>query len=74
MLASYIGFVMTAVRRGWAYMRRVDAAGIAGTAVAVAVCSQAVLMLFDPHLTYRGASDALFLILEGPNYPGGCGR
>ena len=63
LLASYLGFVITAVRRGWAYMRRVDAAGIAGTAVAVAVCSQAVLMLFDPHLTYRGASDALFLIL-----------
>jgi hypothetical protein len=55
--------------------RRVDSAGIAGTAVAVAMCSQVVLMLFDPHLTYRGAGDAIFMVLAlvrvlpGPQKP-----
>jgi putative peptidoglycan lipid II flippase len=63
LLASYLGFVATVVQKGWAYMHRADAAGIAGTAVAVTMCSQVVLMLFDPHLTYRGSGDALFMIL-----------
>jgi hypothetical protein len=44
-------------------VRRADATGIAATAVAAAVCSQVVLMSFDPHLTFRGSSDALFLLL-----------
>jgi hypothetical protein len=63
LLASYIAFAGAVIRKGWAYARRADAAGIAGTAVAVAMCSQVVLMAFDPHLTYRGSGDALFLLL-----------
>jgi hypothetical protein len=51
------------VKRGWAYTRRTDSAGIAATAATVAICAQVVLMLFDPHLTYRGSGDALFMIL-----------
>jgi hypothetical protein len=51
------------VRKGWRFVRRAGAAGIAATAVTVAMCSQTVLMIFDPHLTYRGSGDAFFLIL-----------
>ena len=63
LLASYIAFVGAVLRKGWIYMRRADTAGIAATAVTVAMCAQVVLMVFDPHLTYRGSGDALFLIL-----------
>ena len=63
LLASYIAFVGAVLRKGWIYMRRADTAGIAATAVTVAICAQVVLMVFDPHLTYRGSGDALFLIL-----------
>ena len=77
LLASYFLFAGTVIQKGWAYMRRIDAAGIAGTAVAVAMCSQLILMVFDPHLTYRGSGDALFMILAlvrvlpGRRTPGG---
>ena len=63
LLASYFAFAGTVLRKGWAYARRADAAGVAATAVAAAICAQIVLMTFDPHLTYRGSGDALFLIL-----------
>ena len=62
-LASYIAFAGAVIRKGWAYARRADAAGIAATAVTAAMCSQVVLMLFDPHLTFRGSGDAFFLLL-----------
>ena len=63
LVASYIAFVGAVLRKCWTYIQRADTAGIAATAVTVAVCAQVVLMLFDPHLTYRGSGDALFLIL-----------
>jgi putative peptidoglycan lipid II flippase len=63
LLASYIGFAVAVLRKGWAYVRRADAAGVAATAVTAAMCSQVVLMAFDPHLTFRGSGDALFLLL-----------
>lgn len=63
LLASYLAFVGTAVKKGWAHARRADVAGIAATAVVTAVCAQVALMLFDPHLTYRGSGDALFFVL-----------
>ena len=63
LLASYIAFAGAVLRRSWAYVRRADATGIVATAVAAAMCSQVVLMSFDPHLTFRGSSDAFFLLL-----------
>jgi len=63
LLASYIAFVWATVSKGFSYARRVDAAGIVGFAVTTAIVSQAVLMILDPHLTYRGSGDAIFLIL-----------
>jgi hypothetical protein len=63
LLASYLGFAAVAIRRGWRYMRRADTAGVAATAVTVVVCAQLVLMAFDPHLTYRGSGDAVFMML-----------
>ena len=63
LLASYIAFAGAVIRKGLAYARRADAAGVAATAVTAAMCSQVVLMALDPHLTLRGSGDALFLLL-----------
>ena len=63
LLASYFAFAGAVLRKSWAYVRRADATGIVATAVAAAMCSQVVLMSFDPHLTFRGSSDAFFLLL-----------
>ena len=63
LLVSYFAFAGAVLRRGWAFARRADPAGVAATAVAAAMCSQVVLMTFDPHLTYRGSGDELFLLL-----------
>lgn len=63
LLASYFWLIGVVIKKGWAYSRRADSAGIAATAAIVAACAQLVLMLFDPHLTYRGSGDAFFMIL-----------
>jgi putative peptidoglycan lipid II flippase len=63
LLASYIAFVCAAVGKGARLARRADAAGIVGFAVAVAIVSQTVMMVTDPHLTYRGSGDAIFMTL-----------
>jgi hypothetical protein len=63
LLASYLAFATGVIKKCLAYARRADATGIAATAVAAAMCSQVVLMVLDPHLTYRGSGDALFLLL-----------
>jgi len=63
LLGSYLVFAVACIRKGWAFARRADTAGVAGTAVAAVMCSQVVLMLFDPHLTYRGSADLLFMLL-----------
>ena len=63
LVASYIAFAAAVIQKSWGYAKRADPAGIAATAVAAAMCSQVVLMLFDPHLTFRGSGDALFLLL-----------
>jgi len=63
LLASYLAFAGAVIKRSLAFARRADATGIAATAVAAAMCSQVLLMVFDPHLTFRGSGDALFLLL-----------
>jgi hypothetical protein len=63
LLASYIAFVTAVLKKCWRYAQRADPAGVVATALAAATCSQAVLMVFDPHLTYRGSGDIFFLLL-----------
>ena len=64
LLASFLFFTYVTVKRGWraAWGGR-DARSVAGTAVFVAVIVIAVLMIFDPHLTYRGSADNFFFLL-----------
>lgn len=63
LLISYWVFVIAAVRRDWRLAQRPDTFGSAATAALVGVVVVTVLMLFDPHITYRGAADLLFSLL-----------
>ncbi len=76
LLASFVFFVQATAKRGWDAARNSPgAASVAGTATFVAVIVTTVLMIFDPHLTYRGSADALFglIALAAPRRarPGG---
>jgi hypothetical protein len=66
-LPLFLGFLyltVVATAHGWTVARsRGDAVGAAGTAAFVAFAVIAVLMLFDPHLTYRGSGDEAFALL-----------
>jgi hypothetical protein len=64
LLASYLFFMYAAARRGWRAARgESDGRRTAGIAVFAAVFVIAVLMAFDPHLTYRGSADMFFCLL-----------
>jgi murein biosynthesis integral membrane protein MurJ len=71
LLASFVFFACVAAKRGWlAAWGRGDARSVAGVALFVAVIVIAVLMVFDPHLTYRGSGDEFFALiaLAAPRY------
>jgi hypothetical protein len=64
LLGSFVFFVAAAAKRGWQAARsNLGAVSIAGTAAFVAVLVVTVMMIFDPHLTYRGSADAMFILL-----------
>jgi hypothetical protein len=64
LFASFVFFVVVTAKRGWeAAHRYTGAAGVAGIALFVAIIVTTVLMLFDPHLTYRGAADVMFALI-----------
>jgi hypothetical protein len=64
LLASFVFFVVATAKRGWEVAHRTSGArSVAGIATFVAVIVTTVLMLFDPHLTYRGSADVMFALI-----------
>jgi hypothetical protein len=64
LLAAFGYFVYAALRSSWYEARyRREAPSVAALAVFVAVTVMSVLMIFDPHLTYRGAAEEMFALL-----------
>lgn len=64
LLASFFYFLWAGGRDALIVLRtRVDALGAAALAVVVGLSVDGVLMILDPHLTYRGAADLLFALL-----------
>jgi hypothetical protein len=64
LLGSFVFFVVATAKRAWqAAHRNSGAASVAGTAAFVAIIVTTVLMTFDPHLTYRGSADLLFVLI-----------
>jgi hypothetical protein len=65
LLAAYVFFIWVALRSSWRSSRShvgLDMHGVVGTALFAVVAADIVLMIFDPHLTYRGAADAMFIL------------
>ncbi|MEA2486330.1 MAG: hypothetical protein QOD46_1441 [Actinomycetota bacterium] len=63
-LISYLYFVWNGVRvMNQAARRHQDAIGAAATAAVVGLVVVGILMIMDPHLTYRGSADLLFSLL-----------
>jgi hypothetical protein len=63
LLAAFIVFVVVTARWSLALARRPGFQGVAATGVFIGVVVIAVLMLFDPHITYRGSADLFFMLL-----------
>jgi len=63
LFATFVLFVVVSVRQSWRVAQRPDAFGTAATGALIGVVVVAVLMLFDPHITYRGSADLLFSLL-----------
>ncbi|MGO4342621.1 hypothetical protein [Pedococcus sp. 2YAF34] len=72
LLFAFAWFVRASVRHSFQLARwRPDAVGAAALGYLVGIVVMAVLMLFDPHLTYRGAGDALFILAALARWPAG---
>jgi hypothetical protein len=64
LLAAFLYFLWKTLRFTMLMGRTADnAAGVAALAVATGLWVIAVLMILDPHLTYRGSADLLFALL-----------
>jgi hypothetical protein len=63
LIGSYFWFVWVAMRRAWALAHVPDIVGVAALGIFATLASQLFVMWFDPHLTYRGSSDALFALM-----------
>lgn len=64
LLASFLYFLRAGGREAMAVVRtRTDAFGAAALAVVTGLSVVGVLMIIDPHLTYRGSADLLFALL-----------
>lgn len=64
LLASFLFFVWATARTSWqAANGNSGARSVAGIAVFAALAVITVLMVFDPHLTYRGSADVFFFLI-----------
>jgi len=64
LLLSFLYFVYVSAKSGWSTARTgTGGRSVAGGAVFVAVIVIAVLMVLDPHLTYRGSADEFFVLI-----------
>ena len=64
LLASFFWFLWVNIRNGLRLVReRADSIAVAGLAVVAGLSVVGLLMILDPHLTYRGSADLLFSLI-----------
>jgi hypothetical protein len=64
LFAAFVYFCSTTLRSAWAQTRSPEPPiNAAALGVFVSVVVMIVLMIFDPHLTYRGAAEEMFALL-----------